>query len=90
MIVLRLGCRTVEALGFTPAGDALYASARPAGGAVFFGVGSDVIEWDLAAGRHRRRWTLPLKHVHCLAVAPDGRTAVAGGWHGRLVGFDLD
>lgn len=46
--------------------------------------------WDVSAGSHAGEWSWRLDSVTCLAVAPDGLTAVAGARHGRVVVWDLE
>jgi hypothetical protein len=46
--------------------------------------------WDVDAGRLRNDWGWRLESVTCLAVAPDGLTAAAGGRFGRVVMWDLE
>ncbi|MBN9520228.1 hypothetical protein J0H58_17150 [bacterium] len=45
--------------------------------------------WDVDAGTLDVEWSWRLDGITCLAVAPDGLTAVAGARHGRLVMWDL-
>jgi WD40 repeat protein len=45
--------------------------------------------WDVASGRHAGEWSWR-QEVTCLAVAPDGLTAVAGCRFGRAVAWDLE
>jgi WD40 repeat protein len=45
--------------------------------------------WDVATRSHAAEWSWRLE-VTCLAVAPDGLTAVAGGRFGRAVVWDLE
>jgi WD40 repeat protein len=46
--------------------------------------------WDVATGSQLGEWSWRLDSVTCLAVAPDGLTAVAGARHGRVVVWDLE
>ena len=46
--------------------------------------------WDLGAGAVAAEWGWRLEAVTCLAVAPDGLTAAAGGRYGRVLLWDLD
>lgn len=46
--------------------------------------------WDADAGMLAAEWSWRLDGITCLAVAPDGLTAVAGARRGRLVTWDLD
>ncbi len=45
--------------------------------------------WDVDAGALAAEWSWRLDGITCLAVAPDGLTAVAGARRGRLVMWDL-
>lgn len=45
--------------------------------------------WDVDAGTLAAEWSWRLDGITCLAVAPDGLTAVAGARRGRLVIWDL-
>ena len=45
--------------------------------------------WDVAGGTRLAEWGWRLEVVTCLAVAPDGLTAAAGGRFGRVVAWDL-
>jgi WD40 repeat protein len=49
-----------------------------------------VQSWDIATGTPAGEWSWRLEEVTCLAVAPDGLTAVAGGRFGRVVVWDLE
>jgi WD40 repeat protein len=46
--------------------------------------------WDVATGTQLGEWSWRTEDVKCLAVAPDGLTAVAGARFGRVVVWDLD
>ncbi|VTT97059.1 hypothetical protein : WD-40 repeat-containing protein OS=Anabaena sp. 90 GN=ANA_C12029 PE=4 SV=1 [Gemmataceae bacterium] len=46
--------------------------------------------WDVGTGSQAGEWSWRLDSVTCLAVAPDGLTAVAGARHGRVVVWDLE
>jgi WD40 repeat protein len=46
--------------------------------------------WDIDAGTLDAEWSWRLEGITCLAVAPDGLTAVAGGRFGRVLTWDLD
>jgi len=46
--------------------------------------------WDVAIGCKAGEWSWRLEWVTCLAVAPDGLTAAAGGRFGRVVVWDLE
>lgn len=46
--------------------------------------------WDAPAGAIVNEWSWRLEWVTCLAVSPDGLTAVAGGRFGRVLLWDLD
>lgn len=46
--------------------------------------------WDAPAGALVNEWSWRLEWVTCLAVSPDGLTAVAGGRFGRVLLWDLD
>ncbi|WP_439626370.1 WD40 repeat domain-containing protein [Gemmata sp.] len=46
--------------------------------------------WDVATGTQLGEWSWRLDSVTCLAIAPDGLTAVAGARHGRVVVWDLE
>jgi hypothetical protein len=46
--------------------------------------------WDVDAGTLAAEWNWRLDGITCLAVAPDGLTAVAGARFGRLLTWDLD
>lgn len=46
--------------------------------------------WDAPTGGLVNEWSWQLEWVTCLAVAPDGLTAVAGGRFGRVILWDLD
>jgi WD40 repeat protein len=46
--------------------------------------------WDVDTGSLRCEWNWRLEAVACLAVAPDGLTAMAGGRFGRIVTWDLE
>jgi hypothetical protein len=48
-----------------------------------------VQSWDVASGCHAGEWSWR-QEVTCLAVAPDGLTAVAGCRFGRAVAWDLE
>ena len=46
--------------------------------------------WDIASGRELWRGEFGLNGVRALAVSPDGRTAAWGGYHNRIIVWDLD
>jgi len=46
--------------------------------------------WDVATGSHAGEWSWRLDSLTCLAIAPDGLTAVAGARFGHVVMWDLD
>ena len=46
--------------------------------------------WDVDGGTLTTEWSWRLEGITCLAVAPDGLTAVAGGRFGRLLTWDLE
>jgi hypothetical protein len=46
--------------------------------------------WDVATGGHLAEWSWRLDSLTCLAIAPDGLTAVAGARHGCVVVWDLE
>lgn len=46
--------------------------------------------WDAPAGALVNEWSWRLEWVTCLAVSPDGLTAVAGGRFGRVLLWNLD
>lgn len=46
--------------------------------------------WDVGTGTQLGEWSWRLDSVTCLAVAPDGLTAVAGARHGRVVVWDME
>ncbi|MBA4063827.1 MAG: hypothetical protein C0501_08970 [Isosphaera sp.] len=68
------------AVAFTPGGGGLLVR-RPR---------NRVQLWDVAAGARAAEWGWRLDSVTCLAVAPDGLTAVAGARFGRVVAWDLE
>lgn len=45
--------------------------------------------WDVDGGTLEAEWSWRLEGITCLAVAPDGLTAVAGGRFGRVLTWDL-
>lgn len=45
--------------------------------------------WAVDAGTLAAEWSWRLDGITCLAVAPDGLTAVAGARHGRVLTWDL-
>jgi hypothetical protein len=46
--------------------------------------------WNVDAGTLAAEWSWRLEGITCLAVAPDGLTAVAGGRFGRVLTWDLE
>lgn len=46
--------------------------------------------WDVAGESMVAQWNWQIEGVTCLAVAPDGLTAVAGGRFGKVVVWDLE
>ncbi|MFO0822959.1 MAG: hypothetical protein U0792_07545 [Gemmataceae bacterium] len=46
--------------------------------------------WDVATSGQLAEWSWRLDSLTCLAIAPDGLTAVAGARHGRVVVWDLE
>jgi hypothetical protein len=46
--------------------------------------------WSVDAGTLEAEWSWRLEGITCLAVAPDGLTAVAGGRFGRVLTWDLE
>jgi WD40 repeat protein len=49
-----------------------------------------IVEWDIPSGSVARVLDFGLGECRCLAVSPDGATAVVGGPKGRLLRYDLD
>jgi WD40 repeat protein len=49
-----------------------------------------IVEWDIPSGSVARELDFGLGECRCLAVSPDGATAVVGGPKGRLLRYDLD
>ena len=45
--------------------------------------------WDLVTGRERAAYDWQIGRVHCLALAPDGMTAAAGG-DGKILVWDVE
>lgn len=72
--------RTIPPFAFTPDGRGLLIR-RPR---------NRVQLWDVSTATQTREWSWRLDSVTCLAVAPDGLTAVAGARHGRVVMWDLE
>jgi hypothetical protein len=46
--------------------------------------------WDVDSGALEADWNWRLEGITCLAVAPDGLTAIAGGRFGRVLTWDLE
>ncbi|MBA4192370.1 MAG: hypothetical protein C0467_30745 [Planctomycetaceae bacterium] len=46
--------------------------------------------WDVSSGGHIGEWSWRLDSLTCLAIAPDGLTAIAGARFGRVVVWDLE
>ncbi|MCE9566271.1 MAG: hypothetical protein K8U57_29970 [Planctomycetes bacterium] len=46
--------------------------------------------WDVSTGAHAGEWSWRIDGLMCLAVAPDGLTAVAGARFGHVIVWDLE